>query len=100
MANTLIKNVLCQEDTLDPDGFNRNQVKVLPCSLIAIQQRPRIKIVSWAKSNLLEVWFVLHVKTSLAKKGPYDLLIRWFHKSCFHESRFFFIKFTAFFESK
>ena len=34
MANTLIKNVLCQEDTLDPDGFNRNQVKVLPCSLI------------------------------------------------------------------
>ena len=34
MANTLIKNVLCQEDTLDPDGFNRNQVKVLSCSLI------------------------------------------------------------------
>ena len=45
MANTLIKNVLCQEDTLDPDGFNRNQVKVLPCSLIAVQQRLRIKVV-------------------------------------------------------
>ena len=28
LQNTLVKNVLCQEDTLDPDGFNRNQVKV------------------------------------------------------------------------
>ena len=63
MANTLIKNVLCQEDTLDPDGFNRNQVKVLLCSLIAYNSACVLKILSWAKTDLrinyLAVWFAI-----------------------------------------